>query len=443
MSDLAKRVLIAKTHGQLNHELPIMFYEPWAADKRALWSAWLADNSVPAALRKTLGLYIHVPYCTQVCSFCYLEKRLLDSTVPSFVDVLIEEVDQMAPLFKGHPFRTLYLGGGTPGSLTVAQLDRLFSRLKDAFDLRSLAEFSLETDLPSLTEDKLRCYQEHGLTRLSVGLQNLDPTVLAQNNRLHQYDIEGKMGLLEAYRFRDLNLDVILGIPGSHLDNLEQTITRALAIRPTRISLYTFNPYEGYDFDYGDDEAVALLVESRRAQQALAKSLIQDAEEAGLLGNRDNLQLDDTMRLHSPLLGLGPSANNRMPFHGYYKNADSYAYLENSEQITGWKSNGADEELEFHVYNSLIRNLPIDLRQSRALLNRLPSEIHAIVTAKLGDQLRFEDGRLVRNVQNDVQMHLALLKALDVTRNNLDAIDFPQSLEGLDEDRLLDVLIGY
>jgi coproporphyrinogen III oxidase-like Fe-S oxidoreductase len=201
MSDLAKRVLIAKTHWQLNHELPIMFYAPWAADKRALWSAWLADPEVPTALRKNLGLYIHVPYCTQVCSFCYLEKRLLDGTVPSFMDVLLDEVDQMAPLFKDTPFRTVYLGGGTPGALTVSQLDRLFTRIQDACNLSSLAEFSLETDLPSLTEDKLRCYQAHGLTRLSVGLQNLDPTVLAQNNRLHQYDIEGKMALLDSTDF--------------------------------------------------------------------------------------------------------------------------------------------------------------------------------------------------------------------------------------------------
>jgi coproporphyrinogen III oxidase-like Fe-S oxidoreductase len=443
MSDLAKRVLIAKTHGQLNHELPIMFYAPWEADKCQLWSSWLADPEVPTALRKNLGLYIHVPYCTQVCSFCYLEKRLLDGTVPSFMDVLLDEVDQMAPLFKDAPFRTVYLGGGTPGALTVSQLDRLFTRLKDAFNLRSLAEFSLETDLPSLTEDKLRCYQSHGLTRLSVGLQNLDPSVLAQNNRLHQYDIEGKMALLESYRFRDLNLDVIMGIPGSHLENLERTITRALAIKPTRISLYTFNPYEGYDFDYSDEVAVSELVENRRAQQTLAKRLIQAAEDSGALGEQDNLQLDDTMRLHSPLLGLGPSANNRMPFHGYYKNADSVAYLNDSNRITGWKSNGPDEELEFHVYNSLIRSIPIDLRQSRTLLGRLPSEIHAAVTSRLGDQLRFEDGRLYRNLQNDVQMHLALLRGLDVTRKNLHTIDFPASLEGLDEDRLLDVLIGY
>ena len=149
------------------------------------------------------------------------------------------------------------------------------------------------------------------------------------------------------------------------------------------------------------------------------------------------------MRLHSPLLGFGPSANNRLPFHGYYKNADSYAYLEDSSKVVGWSSNGLEEELEFHAYNSLIRNIPIDLRVSRTLLGLMPSEIHAKVMDRLGEHLRFEDGRLVRNVKNDVEMHLSLLRNLHVTRANLDSIPFPKSLEGLDEDRLLDVLIGY
>ena len=443
MSDPAKRALIAKTHGQLNHELPIMFYEPWDVNKQELWSAWLSDDTIPTALRKNLGMYIHVPYCTQVCSFCYLEKRQLDRTVPTFMDVLQEEILNFSSLFTGVPFRTLYLGGGTPGALSASQLDRLFLMLRESFRLDDVREFSLETDLPSLTENKLKCYQEHGLTRLSVGLQNLDPSVLAQNNRAHQYDIEGKMSLLEKYRFRDLNLDIILGIPGSHLENLEHTIQRALALKPTRVSLYTFNPYQGYNFDFEDAKAVEQLIEGRREQQALAKRLVHAAESRGDVGTQDNLQLDDTMRLHSPLLGFGPSANNRLPFHGYYKNPDSHAYLEDSSRITGWASNGVEEELEFHVYNSLIRNIPIDLRTSRSILGKLPSEIHADVVGRMGKQVRFEDGRLIRNVRDDVEMHLSLLRNLDVTRKNLHKIAFPPALEGLDEDKLLDVLIGY
>jgi coproporphyrinogen III oxidase-like Fe-S oxidoreductase len=443
MSDLARRALISKTYAQLNHELPIMFYEPLAQSKAGLWADWLADPRVSPALKKNLGLYIHVPYCTQICSFCYLEKRLLDSTVPQFMDRLLEEVSLFGPLFRGTRFSTLYLGGGTPGALTVTQLDRLFSRLREAFELNSLQEFSLETDLPSLTEEKLLCYQRHGLTRLSVGLQNLDPAVLAQNNRLHRFDFDRKMELLERHRFRDLNLDIIVGIPGGALESVGETVQRALALRPSRISLYTFNPYRDYDFDFRCDSTVDGLLNDRRTQMALAKGMVDAAEERGELTGRDNLQLDQTMRSHAPLLGLGPSANNRLPHHAYYKNPDSHRYLSEPEALSGWLSSGPDEELEFHIYNCLIRSLPVDLRHTRALFGRMPSEVHSFVQRRLGDAFLLRDGCLWPKEQDRRRLHLALLDGLDITQENIGGVSFPEILEGIDEERLLDILIGY
>ena len=113
---------------------------------------------------------------------------------------------------------------------SVSRLNSWSEFSSKAFELNSLQEFSLETDLPSLTEEKLLCYQRHGLTRLSVGLQNLDPAVLAQNNRLHRFDFDRKMELLERHRFRDLNLDIIVGIPGGALESVGETVQRALAL---------------------------------------------------------------------------------------------------------------------------------------------------------------------------------------------------------------------
>jgi len=443
MTDPVRRALIAKTYTQLNHELPIMFYRSMDRDKYQMWKDWLVDPQIRPALRRDLGMYVHVPYCTQVCSFCYLEKRLIDHTVPDFMDRLLTEIEAFGPLFKGHGFKTLYFGGGTPGSLSVARLTRLFRALQSSFDLTALEEFGLETDLPSLTEAKLLCYQEFGLTRLSVGLQNVDPSVLEQNSRLHGYNMEAKLQLLESIRFQDLNLDIIVGIPGSALENVEQTVQRALRLRPTRVSLYTFNPFDGYGFDFKDARAVEQLVTGRREQYSLAKQLLDDAEARGDLPNHDNLQLDLTMRRHCPLLGLGPSSNNRLPFHGYYANPKTHEYLEDPNAIRGWMSDGADQELEFHIYNRLIRDLPIDLRLVRSIFGALPSETHAFATKRIGEHLDFSDGQLRWTGNGGVERHLRLLSALDVTREHLDRVAFPSELEGLDEDWLLELLIGY
>ena len=440
--DLAKRTLITKTYRQLNHELPIMLYKPLELDKRTMWHNWLIDESISTELKKNLSLYIHIPYCTQICSFCYLEKRLLDGTVPTFMDQLIQEIKLLAPVFKNTQIKTIYLGGGTPGALSTIQLNRLFTTLYQSLNLEDVEEFSLETDLPSLTEDKLRCYLDHGLTRLSVGLQNLDPSVLKQNNRRHKYDMEMKLSFLEKHRFRDLNLDVILGIPGSCTENVSSTLSRALELSPSRISLYTFNPFTDYDFDFSCDSSIKSLVDGRKSQQSLAKSILNRAKDEGQLPDRDNMQLEDTMKNHAPLLGLGPSANNRLPFHVYYKNPNSNQYLSEPNSVTGWYSSGIQDELEIHMYNCIIRNYPIDLRQTRKLFNLKPSWIHSFVTQRLNG-LILEDGLLKIQNEDTISANLELLRNLELTKNTLSDLDFPSHLEGIDEDKLLEILIGY
>lgn len=453
MSDLtlAKRALVAKTHRQLNHELPITLYEPIEADKVRLWRDWVELPTVPDEIRSKLGLYLHIPYCKQVCSFCYLEKRLMDRTVPDFVDVLIDEIERLAPLFVDHPLRTVYFGGGTPGALTVAQLERVFRILHDRFDLSHVEEICLESDLPSLSADKLALYARHGVTRLSVGVQNLDDAVLAQNNRLHGFDIEARMALLEAHRFRDLNLDVIVGIPGGTVDSVERTVRRALALRPTKVSVYTFNPYEGYPFDFDSPEAVASLVADRRAQHEVARGLVDAARAEGVLAERDNLQLQDSMRLHAPLLGVGPWANNRLPGRAYYKNPKTGTYLHDPDRLIGWIPASSDEELQIHLFNTLIRQYPIDLRQTRRLFGVAPSQVVARVRGWLrslieegaGDLVLGDDGLLRWTGRDTVPVHLALLANVEITRRHLDRIPYPPHLEGRDVDELLGVMIGY
>lgn len=436
----ARRTLIAKTWRQLNHEMPIPLYGPLRGfSKTEAWRRWLADPAVPPELRALLGLYVHVPYCLQVCSFCYLEKRLVDGTVGAWLQRLLAEIDAVAPIFEGTPFRTLYLGGGTPGALTPAQLDTLLGTLAARFDLGGLAEWSLESDLPSLTAAKLEAMRAHGVTRLSVGLQNLDPDALAANNRLVGFDLEAKLSLLEAHRFDRLNLDVIVGIPGSNLGNVDRTVRTALALRPTRISLYTFNPYVGYAFDFNDSDAVDTFVRDRAEQIALARGLVR---EAGLPGH-DNLQLHETMTRHAPLLGLGPSANHRLPLHAYFKNPTTERYLRAPDEVRGRLIGHPDEELECFLYNCLIRNRPVDLRLARRLFGRKPSAIYAFCEERLGDAIRLGDGTIERTDDDDVAFHLLLLDRFALGREQQEAVAFPPELEGVPLERLSEVMIGY
>jgi len=438
--EAARRTLIAKTWRQLNHEMPIPLYAPLPGfSKVEAWRRWLADPAVPALLRASMGLYVHVPYCLQVCSFCYLEKRLVDGTVGLWLKHLVDEIDAAAPVFEGVPFRSLYLGGGTPGALTPGQLNTLLGALAGRFDLSGLQEWSLESDLPSLTGPKLEAMRAHGVTRLSVGLQNLDPDALAANNRLIGFDVEAKLALLETYRFDRLNLDVIVGIPGSNLVNVERTVRAAIDLHPTRISLYTFNPYEGYAFDFANQAGMDTFVRERAEQAALARGLVR---EAGLDGH-DNLQLEETMTRHAPLLGLGPSANHRLPFHAYVRNVGSERYLHAPDEVVGHRIAHPDEELECFLYNCLIRGQPVDLRLARRLFGRTPSAVYRFCADRLGAAIRLGDGTIERTTDDDVAFHVLLLQRFEIGRAQQAAIAFPPELEGAPLDRLAEVMIGY
>ena len=84
----AKKFLITKTYQQLNHELPIPLYQRSNDNRLSWWRSWLEDPTIPSFLRQKIGMYIHIPYCNQVCSFCYLEKRGFDSHFALFIDKL-------------------------------------------------------------------------------------------------------------------------------------------------------------------------------------------------------------------------------------------------------------------------------------------------------------------------------------------------------------------
>ncbi|MCP4867771.1 MAG: radical SAM protein [Proteobacteria bacterium] len=436
----AFRTLIAKTWRQLNHEMPIPLYRPLPDfSKTDAWRAWLADPDVPDELRARLGLYVHVPYCLQECSFCYLERRLVDGTVGVWLQSLIDEADALAPILEGTPFRTVYLGGGTPGALTPAQLETLLGTLADRFDLGDVAEWSLESDLPSLTAPKLEAMKRHGVTRLSVGLQNLDEDALAANKRLVGFDVNAKLALLESHRFDRLNLDVIVGIPGSNLANVEHTVRTAIQLRPTRISLYTFNPYEGYAFDFTDEAATDRFVRERAEQIELARRLVG---EAGL-PDHDNLQLHETMTAHAPLVGLGPSANNRLPLHCYFKNPTTQQYLRDPNAVIGRRIASIDEELECFLFNCLVRNRPADLRLARRLFGWKPSAVYAFCAERLGDAITLGDGVIGRTPGDDVAFGELLLERFDLGREQQATVTFPPELEGVPEDRLAEVMIGY
>ncbi len=189
------------------------------------------------------GLYVHVPFCVRKCDYCdfYSLAGREESRAP-YVARLIRQASQYA----GRPFRTLYLGGGTPSFLGPRLLQELIGGLKEVLDFSELTEATIEANPDSATPDFLRAALGHGFDRVSIGVQSLSSAELLSVGRVHNSEqaIEAVRNALRL-GFRSVSADVIAGLPGQTGISLTSTVETLVAEGVHHLSLYCLSVEEG------------------------------------------------------------------------------------------------------------------------------------------------------------------------------------------------------
>ena len=196
---------------------------------------------------KDCSVYISIPFCPTRCSYCsfvsYTSKRLL-SLIPEYVDRLCEDVKQIfATADKlGLNVKTVYIGGGTPTTLTVPQLEQLLGTVASCTDTDKLEEYTFEAGRPdTIDAAKLAVAKKYGVTRMSVNAQSLCSDVLEAIGRSHSAE-----AFYEAYHIardsgiRYINTDLIAGLPGDKFATFSDTYDKILALEPDNITVHTF-----------------------------------------------------------------------------------------------------------------------------------------------------------------------------------------------------------
>ena len=193
------------------------------------------------------SLYVSIPFCPTRCSYCsfvsYTTPRLL-SLIDPYIDALCVDLDDTFDTITklGMKLSTVYIGGGTPTTLSEQQLDKLLSKISSRIDTASLAEFTLEAGRPdTITEGKLAVAKKYGVTRISVNPQTLNDDVLREIGRRHTtedffkaYKIAKESGI------KDINVDLIAGLPGDDFRNFSETVDKIIELDPTNITVHTF-----------------------------------------------------------------------------------------------------------------------------------------------------------------------------------------------------------
>lgn len=195
----------------------------------------------------TWSLYLHIPFCETLCTFCGCNTLITKShdREHPYVQTLLKEFDvylKRLPELAKKPLRQMHLGGGTPTFLSARHLDILIeSILKQVKVEKDKFEGSLEVDPRRTTADQLEVLFKHGFRRVSMGVQDFDPEVQRLVNRIQPF--EQTRDLTEAARkmgYDSVNYDLIYGLPKQQLKNFEESIDRTIQLRPDRIALYSF-----------------------------------------------------------------------------------------------------------------------------------------------------------------------------------------------------------
>ena len=206
-------------------------------------------RSAPGLDSAPLGLYLHIPFCRKRCKFCYFRVYTDKNSkeVARYLDGLAREIELYAaqPALAGRPLHFVYFGGGTPSFISPKQLRGLVERMKDAFSWSEVDEVAFECEPGTLTEAKVRAIKDIGVTRLSLGLENMNDAILRENGRAHTTkEIHRCMPWIREAGFQQVNVDLIAGMLGETWDLWRDTVQQTIALDPDSITVYQMElPY--------------------------------------------------------------------------------------------------------------------------------------------------------------------------------------------------------
>jgi len=299
----------------------------------------LSDPVAKSATR--FGLYFHVPFCVSKCSYCAFSSIAEGgSLIAPYVEALHQELDRFADLGAGRTVQSVYFGGGTPSLLPPAAFIKLLSHCRQTFHLASDAEITLEANPETVTHDRILRYLEGGVNRISMGVQSLDPEELAELGRPHTaeraiiaYEVIRRAGC------RNVNLDLLYGLPGQPEDRWHETLVRILALDPDHLSAYALIPEPGTEIGAAvtggslrlpDDDTIErqeIVLHEAVARAGLPRYEISNYSRPGSTCRHNSLywRCDDW-------LGFGASAHSHVAGRRWWNRFDPSDYIHGVER---------------------------------------------------------------------------------------------------------------
>jgi oxygen-independent coproporphyrinogen-3 oxidase len=196
---------------------------------------------------KTVGIYIHIPFCVSKCSYCdFYSLAGRDELIPKYQSALLRHIREFSPRMAGYYVDTVYFGGGTPTHYGIKNLISILNALKKYYKVYKDSEITVEANPESIEVNELKQLRREGFNRISIGVQSARDTILKFLGRAHTFDqaIDAVAAAREA-GFDNLNIDLIYGLPAQTREDWADTLARVTQLNPDHLSCYGLKIEEG------------------------------------------------------------------------------------------------------------------------------------------------------------------------------------------------------
>ncbi len=343
-------------------------------------------QSIDTGSVQALSLYIHIPFCHKLCYYCGCNKIVTRHAFKAdeYLDHLIKEIDYRAQQFTKRTISQIHLGGGTPTFLSDAQMQRLVTKLKSAFNVNQQVQMSIEIDPREVTLLQISHLVSLGFNRISIGVQDFNLDVQQAINRVQDENhIRGLVSHCRQLGVSAINLDLVYGLPLQTIEKFNNTLNKIIDINPDRISLFSYAhlpsrfPAQRKIKDHDLPEAQTKLALQQNANIALINAGYQHIGMDHFAKPEDELaKAQRSGKLHRnfqgyttgqnlDLLGLGVSsisqvgasfAQNHKELNLYYREINKHNNaVDKGIQISN------DDSIRGHVIKQLICNLQLTI----------------------------------------------------------------------------------
>ena len=245
------------------------------------------------------SLYVGIPFCPSICSYCSFSSYPLEQwekRVDDYLDAVCKELSFIAERSKNKKLNTIYIGGGTPTTLTAEQLDRLLTHLETRFSYADLKEITVEAGRPdSITREKLEVLKAHNIGRISINPQTMQQKTLDVIGRKHSVeDIRKVYAIARELEFDNINMDLIAGLPGETAEDMRDTLEQIKAMEPDSLTVHALAMKRASRLSREQKEAKqvgdTITEENRQEEARIAETLSKMIELAGEYASKMDLE---------------------------------------------------------------------------------------------------------------------------------------------------------